>query len=134
MAAPLPRLGCGAAILKDGRLLLARRRRPPEAGCWGLLGGKVDPFEMVEAAVEREIAEEIGIRITADRLLCLVNQIDRASGEHWVAPVYLVEEYEGEPRLMEPEVLDGLGWFPLDALPAPLTEATRQAVAALRLV
>jgi hypothetical protein len=33
---------------------------------------------------------------------------------------------------MEPEALSDLAWFPLDALPEPLTEATRQAVSALR--
>lgn len=126
-----PRLGCGAAILREGRLLLAQRKRPPEAGCWGLLGGKVDLFEPVEAAVMREIAEELGLRIERMRLLCVVNQIDREAGEHWVAPVFLVESYEGEPTLMEPEALADLGWFPLEALPAPLTEATRQAVSAL---
>ena len=132
MTAGLPRVGCGAAILQDGRLLLARRRRPPEAGCWGLLGGKVDPFETVPAAVAREIAEEIGIQIQPQTLLCVVDQIDRTAGEHWVAPVYLIEAYAGEPRLMEPEALSELGWFRLDTLPEPLTEATRQAVSALR--
>jgi ADP-ribose pyrophosphatase YjhB (NUDIX family) len=46
-----PRLGCGAAILRAGRLLLVQRRRPPEAGHWGLPGGKVDWLETVPAAV-----------------------------------------------------------------------------------
>lgn len=113
-------------------MLLVQRRRPPEAGCWGLAGGKVDPFERVEDAVAREIAEELGIRIKPDRLLCVVNQIDKMAGEHWIAPVYHVESFDGEPQLMEPEALAGLGWFALDALPHPLTEATRQALAALR--
>lgn len=31
-----PRVGCGAAIVKDDQLLLVQRRRDPEAGCWGL--------------------------------------------------------------------------------------------------
>lgn len=128
----LPRVGCGAAILVEGRLLLVRRRRPPEAGCWGLPGGKVDPFETVEAATAREIAEELGIRIRPQRLLCVVNQIDVAAGEHWVAPVFLVDIYDGRPRLMEPGALADIGWFALDALPEPLTAATQQAVSALK--
>jgi ADP-ribose pyrophosphatase YjhB (NUDIX family) len=129
---PLPRVGCGAAILKENRLLLVQRRRAPEAGCWGLPGGKVDAFERVKEAVAREVAEELGIRITPERLLCVVDQIDEPHGEHWVAPVYRVDAFAGEPRLMEPEALSGLGWFALDDLPEPLTEATRQALAALK--
>lgn len=127
----IPRMGCGAAILRDGRLLLVKRRRNPEAHHWGLPGGKVDPFETVPAAVVREIQEEIGLSISAQTLLCVVDQIDQAQGQHWVAPVYLVEEWRGEPAVREPEALAAVGWFALDALPAPLTEATQQALRAL---
>ena len=127
-----PRVGCGAAVLKEGKLLLVHRRRPPEADHWGLPGGKVDPMEPVARAVEREIAEELGIAIAAERLLCLVEMIDAVGGEHWIAPVYRVEAFEGEPEVLEPDALQGWGWFGLDGLPEPLTEATVQAVAALR--
>ena len=127
----LPRVGCGAAILRDGKLLLVQRRRAPEAGHWGLPGGKVDPFERVPDAVAREIAEELGLAIVPRQLLCVVDYIDREAGEHWVAPTYLVEDAQGEPAIQEPAALAGLGWFALDALPAPLTCATVEAVRAL---
>lgn len=129
--AKLPRVGCGAAILRDGRLLLVQRRRMPEAGHWGLPGGKVDPYETVPDAVAREIFEELGLRIVADHLLCVIDQIDRDKGEHWIAPVYRVDSFEGELAIREPEALAALGWFALDELPKPLTVATVQAVAAL---
>lgn len=126
-----PRVGCGAAILDSGRLLLVHRRREPEAGSWGLPGGKVEPFEAVAAAVVREIAEELGIVVEATELLCVVDQIDRAAGEHWVAPVFRVDRYEGMPSIKEPEALSDWGWFDVNTMPAPITQATAQAVAAL---
>ena len=126
-----PRVGCGAAIVLDGRILLLLRRTEPEAGCWGLPGGKVDLFEPAARACEREIAEELGIAIVADTLLCHADHIDRTRGLHWAAPIYLVTTFAGEPCLMEPEKHGGLDWFPLDALPAKLTTPTRAAVAAL---
>ncbi len=126
-----PRVGCGAAILRDGQLLLVRRLRPPEADHWGLPGGKVDPFETVPEAVEREIAEELGITIRADRLLCVVDLIDREAGFHWVSPVYRVDAFDGEPEVREPQALGEMGWFALDALPQPLTASVRAAVAAI---
>jgi ADP-ribose pyrophosphatase YjhB (NUDIX family) len=112
-----PRVGC-AAILRDGRLLLVQRRREPEAGHWGLPGGKVDLFEAMAAAAEREIFEELGLTISARELLCLTDQIDAERGTHWVAPVYLVEDAQGDPVVREPE--------------APLTLSTQAALAALK--
>lgn len=126
-----PRIGCGAAILVDGKLLLIRRKREPEAECWGLPGGKVDLFEPVARAVEREVAEELGVTIHARQMLCLVEQSDPAAGTHWIAPVYLVTEFTGVPALMEPEKHSAFGWFALGELPSPLTTPTIQAVEAL---
>jgi ADP-ribose pyrophosphatase YjhB (NUDIX family) len=132
MAYTEPRLGCGAAIVADGRILLVRRLSDPEAGRWGLPGGKVDLYETVIAAVEREIREELGIAITAGKLLCLVDQIDRLQGEHWFAPVFLVSTFTGEPKIVEPHKHDGLAWFPLEALPDALTRSTVVALGALQ--
>lgn len=126
-----PRLGCGAAVVAAGKILLIRRLKPPEAGHWGLPGGKVDLFETAAAAVIREVAEETGLAIEIERLLCLSDQIDRARGTHWFAPVYLATRFSGALRLMEPAKHDGLAWFPLDAPPAPLTQSAGEAIAAL---
>lgn len=127
-----PRVGCGAAILRDGRLMLVKRRRPPEPDHWGLPGGKVDFLETIPDAVIREIDEELGIRIGNLVLLCVVDQIDEAAGTHWVAPVYRAEILDGEPAVREPEALSDAGWFALDDLPGPLTLSTRTALAHLR--
>jgi ADP-ribose pyrophosphatase YjhB (NUDIX family) len=126
-----PRVGCGAAVVRDGKMLLVQRLTEPEAGCWGLPGGKVDPFEPLHTAVCREIQEELGIVIEDATLLCIVELIDRAGDEHWVAPVYRVAAFSGEPANREPEKHAGFGWFLLDELPAALTVAARHAAAAL---
>lgn len=126
-----PRSGCGAAVLRDGALYLVQRVKQPEAGCWGLPGGKVDWGEPVETAIRRELEEELGIRAGAITLLCVVDLIDRGDGEHWISPVYLTIDFDGEPHNREPTKHTGAGWFALDRLPEPLTEATRAAVSAL---
>ncbi len=127
-----PRVGGGAAIVRDGRILLVRRLRAPEAGCWGVPGGKIEWMEAVEQSVRREIHEELGITLRDLALLDVVNQLDRARDEHWVAIVYLATDYEGMPAVAEPDKHDAFGWFAPAALPAPLTAATVAAVAALR--
>ena len=129
----LPAVGCGAFILRNGRLLLIQRLRAPEAGCWGLPGGRVEPFEGLAEAVRREISEETGLEITLGPLLCIVEQSEPVAGQHWVSPVYQAYAPEGaEARLMEPHKHAALGWYALDALPSPLTRATEQAVAVFR--
>lgn len=125
-----PRLGCGAVVRRaDGHLLLVQRGREPERGHWGLPGGKVDWMETVEHAVVRETLEETALEVHIERLLCVVDHFEHALQQHWVAPVYLVSMLGSEEaRLQEPEALTGLGWFALDALPAPLTVSARQAI------
>ncbi|QNG21191.1 (deoxy)nucleoside triphosphate pyrophosphohydrolase [Rhodococcus triatomae] len=55
-----------AALIVDGRLLLARRGHPPElAGQWELPGGKVEPGEQPRAALRRELREELGVEADA---------------------------------------------------------------------
>jgi ADP-ribose pyrophosphatase YjhB (NUDIX family) len=124
-------VGCGAAILRGGRLLLVRRRRPPEAGCWSLPGGKVDFLESAQDAAAREIAEEVGLAPTIGALLCLIQMIG-TDGEHWVSPVYRAAAEAGEPVNREPDKIAAIGWFALDDPPAPLAQAAREAIAALK--
>lgn len=126
-----PRIGCGAAILSNDKLLLIQRRGEPEAGHWGFPGGKVDWLEPVSEAVAREVYEELGIELTDLELLTAVDQIDPQAPAHWVALVYLTEAFTGQPRLMEPEKHLDFGWFSLDDLPEPLTTATRMALPSL---
>lgn len=127
------RVGCGAFIEDDqGRLLLVKRRRNPEANHWGLPGGKVDFLEPVPDTILREIREELDVDIALTGLLCVVDQIDPAGPSHWVNPVHRARIVRGMPRVMEPDALADWGWFHPDALPLPLTLSTRVAVAAAR--
>lgn len=114
--------GCGAAILDDeGRLLLIQRLREPEAGAWGLPGGKIDFGERAADTARREILEELGIEIELTGLACIAETIDAGDGRHWVAPVYEARIVSGTPDVLEPEKHGGWGWFALDALPERLT-------------
>lgn len=122
-----PRVGCGALIRNDqNEILLVKRLRDPEAGCWGFPGGKVDFGETVEAATCREICEELGIGIKIVSLAHLVNFIDLENNQHWLAPVYNAVISTGIPQIKEPLALSELAWFSRNSLPENITEATRQ--------
>jgi 8-oxo-dGTP diphosphatase len=122
-----PGFGVGLVILRDARILLYKRMRPPEAGYWNIVGGKVDHMEPAEAAARREAEEEIG-RIER---IGMTEQIIDADRQHWISILYLARDVEGEPQLTEPDKLSDFGWFPLTDLPDPLSAFTKAAIAAL---
>jgi len=126
-----PGVGCGAAILRDGRVLLVKRLRPPEAGCWSLPGGKVDFGERIVDAIRREVAEEIGVTIAPTRPLGLIEAIG-IDGQHWVSPIYQAEIVAGEPYNREPEKHAAIAWASLEAPPEPLALPAREAISRLR--
>jgi len=63
----LPVVPCVGAVVHDaaGRLLLIRRGHAPSQGLWSLPGGRVEPGETNEQAVEREVREETGLTVRA---------------------------------------------------------------------
>lgn len=126
-----PGVGCGAAILRDRRLLLVKRLKAPEAGHWSLPGGKVDFGERVADAVKREIAEELGVEIELTRPLGFIEMIG-LDGQHWVSPIYEAAITAGAPVNREPDKHEAIVWADLDAPPAPLALAAREAIARLR--
>jgi len=125
-----PGVGCGAAIVRDGLLLLVKRKRAPEAGCWNLPGGKVDFGERIADAILREIREEVGVKIELTRPLGVVEMIG-VDDQHWVSPIYLAELVSGEPLNREPGKHEAILWARLDAPPSPLALAAREAIAAI---
>jgi 8-oxo-dGTP diphosphatase len=55
------RVGVGAVVIRDGKVLLVKRRNPPSANKWSLPGGHVEPWENILEAAARELKEETGV-------------------------------------------------------------------------
>lgn len=94
MTPPTPRIAVGAVCVRDGRLLLVLRARPPAAGRWALPGGRLEPGETLAGAVARELAEETGLD---GRVGALCGIAERAgSGFHYVILDFWVDAGEAE--------------------------------------
>lgn len=97
----------GAALLRDGRVLAARRTSPPEAaGRWEFPGGKVDPGETPEQALVREIAEELGCTIEVTGWLAGEQRL----GTAYVLTVATARIVSGEPQ-PQPHEHDQVRWL-----------------------
>jgi 8-oxo-dGTP diphosphatase len=103
-ARPIIRVVAAALYDAAGRVLIAER--PPGkhlAGRWEFPGGKIDAGETEEAALRRELAEELGISMLHARaLMRLAHDYDdrRIDISLWV-----VEEFSGEPAGLDGQVL-----------------------------
>jgi 8-oxo-dGTP diphosphatase len=95
----------GAAIVRDGRVLAARRTTPAEtAGRWEFPGGKVEPGETEAQSLVREVEEELGLRIRVGRWLTGAEEI----GQGYLLKVALATIEAGE---LVPTEHDEVRWL-----------------------
>lgn len=128
-----PGFGAGLVIQRDdGKILLYKRLKAPEAGHWNIVGGKVDHMESSEDAARREAQEETGLVIGALHCLGVSEQRIEADRQHWISVLYVTDDFSGDPVLTEPDKLSDFGWFAIDALPTPLSAFTSHAVRLLQ--
>ena len=114
-----PVLAALAVLIEDGRVLLVRRRNPPDAGLWGYPGGRVERGETVFAAAERELAEETGVEGEARAFLTLIDVIRREAGavaQHFALVAVLCARRAGEPGAADDA--SEAAWVPLAELEA----------------
>jgi 8-oxo-dGTP diphosphatase len=123
----------GAAVVRDGRLLVAQRSGGPYDGCWEFPGGKVEPGESDLAGLVREIGEELGVTIAPQAFLgeVLLDGVV-AGGAPGISTlrVWWARLASGEPvahehrelRWVTADDLDDLDWIPADR---PLLPAAR---------
>ncbi len=97
-----PLVGVGAIIFRGAEVLLVQRGREPSYGKWSVPGGLVEVGESLRKAVEREVFEEVGLKVTAQDLVAVLDRIlPDESGRprfHYVLLDFLCTYQGGEPR------------------------------------
>lgn len=123
-----PAVGVGVMIIKEGRVLLGKRHDDPlkasselhGEGTWTMPGGKLDFGEELDQAVFREAFEETGVKIDKRKLKIISVTNDIKGEKHFVTVGFLCWDFEGEPKVMEPDEIVEWEWFTLDKLPSPI--------------
>ncbi len=108
-ALPVVLVAAMALVDADGRVLLAKR---PEgkamAGLWEFPGGKVLAGETPEAALIRELKEELGLDITESCLAPFTFASHRYEDFHLLMPLYVCRVWDGTPVALEGQELKWL--------------------------
>lgn len=113
-----PKLDTRAAVFQDGRILLVKEND----GLWSLPGGWVDVDKSVKENVIKEVLEEAGLRVSADRVIAIQDREkhNRPIYAYKICKVFILCTVIGgkfEPNI---ETVES-GYFALDELP-PLSE------------
>jgi 8-oxo-dGTP diphosphatase len=120
-----------ALIDRDGRVLLARRPEGKSmAGLWEFPGGKVEPGETPEAALIRELHEELGIDTWASCLAPLTFASHGYPDFHLLMPLFACRKWEGIPQSREGQALkwvrpEDLRDYPMPPADLPLIPILR---------
>jgi 8-oxo-dGTP diphosphatase len=113
-------VGVSAVVVRDGAVLLGRRRGAHGAGSWAFPGGKVSAGEDPQVTAARELAEETGLQAVRISQIGWTSDVFPADDLHYVTLHHLVEA-TGEPEVREPDKAhEWLWWRDLDRLPTPM--------------
>jgi 8-oxo-dGTP diphosphatase len=113
------RIGIGIMILKEGKVLLGKRKGSHGEGEYSFPGGHLEYMESFEECVLREIKEECGIEIQNLRFQFLANMQEYAP-KHYCHIGMIADWKSGEPQVLEPEKCERWEWYSLKNLPSPI--------------
>jgi 8-oxo-dGTP diphosphatase len=120
-----------ALVDRDGRVLVTKR---PEgktmSGLWEFPGGKIERGELPEAALIRELKEELGIDVTENCLAPLSFASHSYDEFHLLMPLFVCRVWKGQVQARENQVLK---WVrPKNLIDFPMPPADRPLIAILR--
>lgn len=112
-------VGVGALIVDpEGKFLLARRgwKAKNEQGKWEFPGGTIEFGDTMSDTIVRELKEELDIEIELLEHLPPIDHIIPEEGQHWVTSGFISRIVSGEPRIVENEKCEEIGWFSLEEI------------------
>lgn len=126
-----PRVGAGAIVIHDEKILLVKRGADPGRGLWAIPGGTLQLGETLQACAAREILEETGIKVAVGECIYLFDLIERdEAGKikfHFVVVDFAALYVEGEPKGADDA--EEAGWFSPDELNnLPVSQNTLKAL------
>lgn len=133
-----PRVAVGGVVIHQNKVLLVLRGQPPAEGQWAIPGGSVNLGETLQAAAEREVFEETGLRVKAGKTIFAFDKIVR-DDDGRVKYHYVILDLEAElldphQSLMAGDDARDVGWFSLEDIETQRTSVTDTTQSLLRTI
>ncbi|MDR0957551.1 MAG: NUDIX domain-containing protein [Candidatus Nomurabacteria bacterium] len=115
MKSDRPKVGVGAYIFNDGKVLMAERLNANHANhTFAAPGGHVEFGETWGEAAMREAKEETGLTTANPRFIGITNDVWADERKHYITIAVALDYVGGEPQIMEPEKSMAWKWLTLD--------------------
>jgi len=126
-----PLVGISVLVVKDGKLLLGKRKGSHGEGEYACPGGHLEHMESFQICAAREVLEETGLSIGPLHFLRVLNATQYAP-KHYVDLAFVATWQAGTPQVREPDKVDRWDWYPIKDLPSPLFAMLPSAVEMLQ--
>ena len=115
-----PYVGVAVIIVRDGRVLLLKRKGAHGEGTWAPPGGHLEFGESLEKCAIRETFEETGIVINNVQFVAITNDVFASEQKHYVTVWMEGAPGSGEATVAYPDKVEAVAWASWNALPQPL--------------
>jgi 8-oxo-dGTP diphosphatase len=115
----ITKTGIGVMVVRDGKVLLGKRKGSHGEGEYSFPGGHLEYMESFADCAKREVLEEAGLKINNIRFLTLTN-LKKYAPKHYTDIGLLADWESGEPQVMEPNKTEFWKWVEINQLPRPL--------------
>lgn len=121
-----PKVAVSSILVRDGKVLLGKRKGAHGAGIWSFPGGHLEYGESWEECAKRETKEETGMVIERVKFVGVTNSLFPEDRKHYVTIFMAGVCTTGEPKLCEPDQCEMWEWFDWDNLPTPYFSAINE--------
>lgn len=114
-----PYVGVAVIVVRDGCVLLGKRKNAHGAGTWQFPGGHLEYGESIETCARRELFEETGLSIDVCRPGPYTNDIFEQEEKHYITLFVIAGQTTGDAKVKEPHKCECWAWFKWSEMPTP---------------